>query len=456
MNLAIITVSGVRGIVNKDLGPQDASRLALRLGNYLKSGKVAVASDTRKSAPILKNAVISGLVAAGCTVFDLDYSSTPSVFKEVSVRNLDGGIMVTASHNPPEWNGLKFVIRPGRGIFENELEAIKNSTTETAPRIGRLFSNRPIYLEALKNKAGRDSAKGVKVALDLAGGVGCLFIPSLISSQGCAVHSIHGTPGIFPRIIDPTVDPLTALSNMVVSSSCDVGFAFDCDADRLVIVDAEGKKLNGDITLLTCLKYFLENSRNRTIAISADTTLAVEDLVREYNGNIVRAKVGEANVVRKIIENNCGAGGEGSSGGYIEPGFVMCRDGVYGATTITRMIRSEGSLEEIISQFSVYYQDRGNVRIDRSLGPVILNEIIKSEPGADRTDGVKIFPGGKSWVLIRPSNTENVIRVSAEAKSQQRAKELVTTYSREISEIAGSLEHDAMSWGANDSIDKFT
>ena len=446
----------MRGIVNKDLDASDASDLALRFGHFVKRGKVTVGCDTRKTSQILKNAVISGLVSAGCIVSDLDYSSTPSVFKEVAVRNLDGGIMVTASHNPPDWNGLKFVIRPGRGIFENELEAIKNSSNANDTRNGRVYSSRSVYLEILRNKAGKDSARGVRVALDLAGGVGCLFIPSIISGQGCTVHTIHGTPGIFPRIIDPTADRLTALSSMVTSSKCDVGFAFDCDADRLVIVDAEGKKLNGDATLLICLKYFLENSRNRTVAVSVDTTHAVEDLVREYNGKIVHSKVGEANVVRKLIENDCGAGGEGSSGGYIEPGFVMCRDGVYGATTITRMIRSEGSLKAILSQFSVYYQDRRNARVDRSFGPVILKEIVKSDPKADQTDGVKLFPGDKSWVLIRASNTENVIRVSAEAKSQQRATGLVNDYSRWISEIAGSLEHDALSWGASDTNDKFT
>ena len=454
--MAIVTVSGVRGVVNHDLSAAQVSNLALKFGNYLKGGRIAVATDTRKTASILKGAVVSGLTGAGCTVFDLEYSSTPSVFKEVSVRNLDGGIMVTASHNPPEWNGVKFVTGPGRGIFENELADIQNSPAAFAPRFGQIFSSRPVYHEILRNKAGRDSAKGVRIALDLAGGVGCLFIPNLISWQGCDVHTIHATPGIFPRIIDPTVDPLTALSDIVVDSKCDVGFAFDCDADRLVIVDASGKKLNGDATLLICLRYFLENSRNRTVAISVDTTLAAEDLVREYNGKIVRSKVGEPNVVRKIIENDCGAGGEGSSGGYIEPGFVMCRDGVYGATTITRMIKSEGSLKDLLSQFSVYYQDRRNVRIDRSLGPVILKDIVKTEPGADLTDGVKLFPEEKSWVLIRASNTENVIRVSAEAKTLQKAKDLVLEYSKKISEIAGGLEHDTLSWGANDAVDKFT
>lgn len=454
--MAIVTVSGVRGVVNHDLDASQSLEFALKFGNYLKEGKVAVATDTRKTAQILKGAVTSGLVTAGCDVFDLGYSSTPSVFKEVLVRKLDGGIMITASHNPPEWNGIKFVISPGRGIYETELSAIQNSLGTPAPRMGHLFSNRPLYLEALSNKAGKHSANGVKVGLDLAGGVGCLFIPSIISQQGCVVHSIHATPGIFPRIIDPTADPLTALSNIVVDSTCDVGFAFDCDADRLVIVDAQGKKLNGDATLLICLRYFLENSRNRNVAVSADTSLAAEDLVREYNGRIIHSKVGEANVVRKILENNCGAGGEGSSGGYIEPGFVMCRDGVFGATTITRMIREEGSLKHILSQFSEYHQERVNVRIDRSLGPVILNELAAAERGPDLTDGVKIFPDSKSWVLIRASNTENLMRVSAEARTEQQAKDLVSRYSSRIKEIASGLEHDAVSWGVNDSIGKYT
>ncbi|MGI0091030.1 MAG: hypothetical protein ACREBS_04930 [Nitrososphaerales archaeon] len=439
--MAIVTVSGVRGIVNQDIDASVASTLALKFGNFLKGGKVAVATDTRSTAQILKGAVVSGLVAAGCTVLDLDYSSTPSVFKEVSMRNLDGGLVITASHNPPEWNGIKFVVKGGRGVFEDELSLIQNASTEGATRIGQVFANRPVYLDILKNKAGKDTARGVKVALDLAGGVGSLFIPKLISYQGCTVHSIHSTPGIFPRIIDPTVDPLTALSDIVVSSSCDVGFAYDCDADRLVIVDDKGRKLPGDATLLVCLRYFLENSRNRNVAVSVDSTLAAEDLVREYNGKVIHSKVGEANVVRKILENGCGAGGEGSSGGYIEPGFVMCRDGVYGSTTITRMIRSEGSLRGLLSQFSVYYQDRGKVEIgNRSLGPRVLDEIAKTEPGADLTDGVKLKTSDKSWILIRSSNTENAIRVSAEAKTFEKARELVSNYTRKIVEISRTLE----------------
>lgn len=437
--MAIISVSGFRGIVNKDIDVSSATTLALKFGNFLGGGRVALATDTRKTAQMLKGAMISGLLASGCRVYDLNYSSTPSVFKEVSAKSLDGGIIITASHNPPEWNGVKLVVKGGRGIFEHELEAIQTSPVSFASKPGKIVAHNPTYIDVLKAKAGRGSANGVRVALDLAGGVGSLFIPSLISYQGCIVHSIHSTPGIFPRIIDPTVDPLTALSDLVRSSSCDVGFAYDCDADRLVIVDQNGRKLTGDATLLICLRYFLENSRNRNVAISVDTTLAAEDLVREYNGKIVYAKVGEANVVRKILENKCGAGGEGSSGGYIEPSFVMCRDGVYASTMITKIIKSEGSLKNVLSQFSVYYQDRGRVEIDRIHAPQILSELARTESGAILTDGVKVFASEKSWVLIRGSNTENTIRVSAEAKSQDKAKELVQDYTKKITQMASNI-----------------
>ena len=440
--MAIISVSGVRGIVNTDIDEVVATELALKFGNYMKGGSVALATDTRKTAPILKMAITSALVQTGCTVYDLDYSSTPSVFKEVTVRSLDGGIIVTASHNPPEWNGMKFVIRGGRGVFEQELDEIQRSSTLTAAKLGTVFPNKALYVETLRNKAGRDSAKGVKVALDLAGGVGCLFIPQLISFQGCDVHTIHATPGIFPRIIDPTVDPLTALSNLVLTRQCDVGFAYDCDADRLVIVDPDGKKLSGDATLLICLRYYLENARNRHIAISVDTSLAAEDLVREYNGKVVYSKVGEPNVVRKIMENNCGAGGEGSSGGYIEPSFLLCRDGVYASTMILKVIQSGGSLKELVSQFSEYYQHRGRVDIDRKLAPKILQIVAASESEADLTDGVKVRLSDRSWVLIRASNTENVIRVSAEAKTTGRAKQLVQEYTKRIAEIAKDLSKE--------------
>jgi phosphomannomutase len=440
--MPIVSVSGIRGIMNQDLDSRMAESIGLRFGTFVKSGLIALACDTRTTSTALKTALSSGLIRAGCVVYDLGFSSTPSVFKEVSARNLDGGIIVTASHNPPKWNGFKFVVKGGRGVFENELETIQNMQPHENLRQGRVFQRKALYFEILQAKAGFRSASGVKVALDLAGGVGSLFITSIIAYQGCEVHAMHDSPGIFPRTIDPTADPLVGLSSMVKNETCDVGFAYDCDADRLVIVDHDGRKMSGDATLLICLKYFLENSRNRSVAISVDTSLAAEDLVREYNGKVVYSKVGEGNVVRKIIENNCGAGGEGSSGGYIEPAFVMCRDGVHASTMITRMIKSEGSLSTITSSFRKYYQDRTKLEIDTKLTPRILQTLSRTENDVDLTDGVKVRMSDKSWVLVRGSNTENVIRISAESKSEFKSAELVKHFASKISEIARELSQN--------------
>jgi phosphomannomutase len=437
--LSIVSVSGIRGIFGVDLDAELAESIGTKFGTFLKNGVVAVACDTRTSSPGLKGVIISGLVQVGCTVFDLGFSSTPSVFKEVAVQGLDGAVMVTASHNPPEWNGIKLIMKGGRGVFDDELERIQNIVPKEDVRLGRVFSRQPVYRDILEAKAGRNTAKGVKVALDLAGGVGSYFIPSLISYQGCETHTLHDTPGIFPRIIDPTVDPLTGLSTLVKERHCDVGFAYDCDADRLVIVDQKANKMSGDATLLVCLRYFLENSRNRNIAVSVDTSLAAEDLVREYNGRVFYSKVGEGNVVRKILENNCGAGGEGSSGGYIEPGFVMCRDGVHASTMITRMIKNEGSLSAITSNFKKYYQDRSKLEIEREMAPSILDRLTHTEDDVDATDGVKIRLNDKSWVLIRGSNTENVMRVSVESLSESRSAELVNEFTKKIEAIKEDL-----------------
>jgi len=154
------------------------------------------------------------------------------------------------------------------------------------------------------------------------------------------------------------------------------------------------------------------------------------------------SKVGEANVLKKIIENNCGAGGEGSSGGYIEPGFVMCRDGVYASTIITKMIRSEGPLTDVVSSFQSYFQDRAKLEIDRAVAQQVLKELAITEEPVDLTDGVKIRMNDKSWALIRASNTENVIRISAEARSQARAEELVRNFSEKIKRIAQTTIRD--------------
>ncbi len=436
--MPIVSISGIRGVAGTDVTATYVERTASQFGSFLSGGSVALGSDTRTTSYSLREAALAGLLRSGCTVLDLGFSSTPSVFKEVAARRLSGGLVITASHNPPEWNGIKFVMKGGRGIFEEELASVQECE-ESPWRPGRAFRHKPIYVEILEALTASRSASGVKVALDMAGGVGSLFVPSILSREGCKVISMLDAPGIFQRTIDPTVDPLVLLTETVKREQCDVGFAFDCDADRLVIVDAEGHKLSGDATLLICLRYFIENSRNRSVAISVDTTLAAESLIRENNGTVNYSKVGEANVLRKIIENNCGAGGEGSSGGYIDPSFVMCRDGVYGSTLIARMLKSEGSLKSIMSSFKQYFQKRVTLEIKRTIAPQVIDSLSEMGGEIERIDGLKIRLDEKSWVLIRPSNTENVLRLSVEADSEFRAEQIVEDYTIKIKEIEQTI-----------------
>ena len=177
------------------------TRVALKFGNYLKGGTVAIGADTRKTSFALKSAIVSGLNPNRMHDIRSGYSSTPSVFKEVAINGLDGGIMVTASHNPPAWNGIKFVIRPGRGVFEPKLNPSRTLLLQARRGMEESFPVRSSYPEILRNKDWKRLRQGSKCTLDLAGGVGSLFIPQLITYQGCMVHSLHSTPGIFPRIM---------------------------------------------------------------------------------------------------------------------------------------------------------------------------------------------------------------------------------------------------------------
>jgi phosphomannomutase len=437
--LAIVSVSGIRGIFGQDLSVLELGNIGLKFANFLRGGSCVVGRDTRVTSNVVAQTVISGLLMGGCTVYDLGRISTPGVFRQVKEMRTMGGLSLTASHNPPEWNGVKFVIKGGRGIYDEELEQMMNCKPFAAPNYGNHYTIKPVYPERVVQSAGKGTCSGVRLAIDTGGGVGSIFIPSIFRELGCKVTVLNDSPSIFNRIIDPTIDELKELSETVTKNGCDAGLAFDCDADRLVIVDEKGRKLSPDSTLLTCMKYFLENSRNRKVAASVDTTLAIEEIVSEYNGLVVYAKVGESNVVRKMIENNCPVGGEGSSGGYIESNFVLCRDGVYASTLVAKMIKQSGSLSEVLKTFPQYCQIRTRIDCKRELAVKVLDYLLKGERNPEIVDGLKVHANAKSWVLIRASNTENIVRISAEAPNHEEALNLVEKYKRKIQDYILSI-----------------
>jgi len=439
--LKIISISGIRGIIGSDLSVNDFIIMGNGFGKYIKGGTCAVGRDTRSTGNTLTEGVISGLMERGCSVTDLGVTSTPAVFREVLKSDLEGGIMITASHNPPEWNGVKFVIRGGRGLFEDELcdllETFKPSASLTRFEHGYSKLVKPRYPSDIVSYVGKKSCLGLKVVLDLGGGAGCYFVAEIFKELGCEVVTINGSPGVFSREMDPTRDSLEGLSEAVRTCSGDIGVAYDCDADRVVFVDNEGLKLHSDYVLLIYLKYLADSHLMRNVVVSLDTSLGVEDLVEGAGCRVFYSKVGEANVVRRMFEEKILVGGEGSSGGLIVSDFNFCRDGVLASTIVAKMVKQYGSFRKVIEGLPKYFILREKIACLKEDSARIIHILSGEEKGTvDFTDGLKIRSDSeRCWILIRPSGTEHILRISVEARTKEKASGLMNYYRDKIIQI---------------------
>jgi phosphomannomutase len=431
--LTVTSTSGIRGVFNSDLLPEALTQYTRNFVRLVGGGELLLGRDTRATGPIASRVVASAVLGTGADLVDYGVISTPAIFRE-SRRKEKPAIIVTASHNEPEWNGLKFVV-DGRGINQAEFDEIlrkeskKESLGVASP--GRLVSSEGFsYNKELVEMAGEGSAKGVKVVLDLNGGAAVGHAPEILRALGCEVSTIGDTQGIFIRTIDPTNDPLDVLTRTVKNEDADVGFAFDCDGDRLVLVDNEGKKRTGDYMLTLTIKEALQNIERKDVVVSVDTTQAIDEVVEEAGGRVFRAKVGEANVVGLMAEKGVRLGGEGSSGGVIDSSFNNCRDSLVAAAVIVGALKRKGT--RVYEQVKSYHQAREKMEMARKKALEAVKKLRKENPGADALDGLKIKTSGSSWVLIRVSNTEDGVRVSAEASGMKEAEQLAHTYALKV------------------------
>jgi len=425
--LTIATISGVRGVFNKDLMEEDLLRYSKGFAVVAASSEILLGRDTRSTGELISRLVKGALLESGKNVMDYGVVSTPALFRESRLKQ-KAAIMITASHNEPEWNGLKFVLS-GRGVLQAELDRILKPPKKTAPVVGTPSARaapRSSYDRDLVSMVGEGSCEGVKVAIDVNGGAAVMHAPAILKSLGCDLTILGATPGVFSRTIDPTNDDLDLLVDTVKSKRCDVGFAFDCDGDRLVLVDGEGKKRTGDYMLTLAIKELLPGLQSRSVVVSADTTEAVDEVVSQMGGKTFRSKVGEANVISKMDEEHVDIGGEGSSGGLIDSRFNRCRDSMLAAITILRAIKRRGP--KIIDQAPSYTQIRMKVPLERKKALAAIKKLQKESPGADLLDGLKIGVSHRTWVLIRLSGTEDIVRVSAESASAKEAQQLAESY----------------------------
>ena len=381
--------------------------------------KCLVARDTRPSSYLILQTVSAAIMEQGINVLDLGIAPTPFVFHE-SIK-YGNGIIVTASHNPFEWNGLKFIIN-GRGIFEKELDLIQQENILSGTQFGEMYALNSNYISdilELLRKSGYledNRKKRNTIGLDPGGGAISSYIPKLYNSLNQEFYTINDIAGISSRSPDPTTDDLLELRKLVLSKKLDLGFAFDMDADRLVVVDKNGNKLSPDLTLLLCIASVLDHGAKKFVA-SLDTSNSIKRIITEYGGSLYHSKVGEANVVKEILRLNADAGGEGSSAGFIMPKFDMCRDGILASAIISSL--SDDLYNHCMEIASKYSTIRSKIPMESSFQKQVIEKFGDNfqEKSYDivKMDGTKIMIDDNSWILIRSSNTEHAVRISVES-----------------------------------------
>ena len=406
------TISGIRGVVGEDLTLMDVLRFCGGFAGIIQSGRCYVGRDTRPSGPVLQGMAAAALMGCGVDVHDLGMVPTPVVFRES--RGGAAGLVVTSSHNPVGWNGLKFVLE-GRGINQPELDEVVRGRGSMDGPWGSSFEATSTYLEDLHRVVG-DIPGSPAVLVDGGGGAASEMAPAALRMLGCRTGTI--------RTEEPRPDPTAGgLERLVAGSSgYDAGVAFDMDGDRMVLV-MNGTVQPPDATLGLGVAAALELGHRRFV-LSADTSVLVEQYLLERGGRVYRSPVGEANVVAAMAEREAGAGGEGSSAGFILPGFNRCRDGMLAAGLVASMI-PDGTAGRVLEEVT------GSIIIREKVpgGPETLERIgermrgISSE--VDTADGIRAVLDEPSWVLVRASNTEDVIRISAEAGTLEECRRIV-------------------------------
>jgi phosphomannomutase len=432
----MISVSGVRGIYGDGLTEEVAELFAYAFGR-LYGGPVVVGRDSRSSGEALSQAVFSGLQKAGMDVIDLGLASTPTTEMAVTAQEAAGGIIITASHNPEQWNGLKF-LGPD-GVFLDSKEAVElleeynvqgGVDKKTLKGVLSTWDGAEDYhidsilgLDILDVETIR-SAEFV-VGLDAVNGVGGSVCTKLLERLGCTVHAINVEPnGKFPHGAEPVPDNITDLCRLIQEKSADVGFAVDPDVDRLSLVDEEGNAPGEEYTLALATDYLFEHGV-RTAACNLSTSQMIDDAAERHGAKVYRAAVGEINVVEKMREVNARIGGEGN-GGIIYPALHAGRDAVLGMALILQsMIDPGATVSELANHFTRYSMLKQKIAIPEGGDWAEAIKTAFSGANLDFTDGIKAIMG-KSWVHVRPSNTEPVIRVIAEAPAYDEVVRLVT------------------------------
>lgn len=429
-----ISISGVRGVVGDSLTPDLLTRFSQAFGTYMGSGRVVVGRDTRTSGEMVRQAVVSGLLSAGCRIVDAGVCPTPTVQLLVRKLRAHGGIAITASHNPPEWNALKFVgpdalflsVARGRELLDIYHQGEYTKARGTRIRVvesmpGAIDQHIAAVLEALGPLPA--DRRRPRVVLDACNGAGSIVGPRLLEALGAEVIGINTTPdGRFPRPAEPTPENLKALCAAVREHRADIGFAQDMDADRLAIVSELGEPIGEERTLVLAVEHVLGRTPGPVVA-NLSTTHALEPVAQRFGCAVFRTPVGEANVTEGMQRHRAVIGGEGN-GGVIYPRINFARDSLVGMGLLLHRLADSGrTVSELVSALPALEI----VKIQFPFPSQRLGEVLRkarkeyADFPMDLRDGVKVMLPD-AWFLLRGSNTEPVLRVVAEAASEDAAR----------------------------------
>ena len=454
----ISSVSGIRGTLGGKTGdnltPIDVVRFASAYGSWLlqnhEKAMVVVGRDARPSGPMIQTLVQQTLISLGIDVIDVGLSTTPTVELEVVRHEAQGGIILTASHNPKEWNALKLLNEKGEFLNAQEGEKINQMSQNLSAidfaaidDLGSICSETDAiqhHIDAIRNLPLVDlkaiQSKEFKVVVDGVNSSGGIAVPKLLEALGAEVVPIHCEPnGDFPHNPEPLAHHLTDLSEAVVAHQADLGIAVDPDVDRLVFMDEEGILFGEEYTLVACADYVLRTNPGNTVS-NLSSTRALAEVTSQYGGNYVASAVGEAHVVELMKKTNAVIGGEGN-GGVIYPDLHYGRDALVGiALFLSHLCHADCSVSVLRSQYPNWLMRKDKVALSPQHDVDALLDSIASAHAAFQVttiDGVKIdFPDG--WVHVRKSNTEPIVRIYAEAKTEQRLDELVGEIQRFVKE----------------------
>jgi phosphomannomutase/phosphoglucomutase len=447
--------NGVRGLANVELTPDVVVKIGLAIGTFFGKKNLLLGHDARTSCSMLAKAVMSGLTATGCNVYFVGMVPTPSLQFAVKNHKMNGGVIITASHNPAEYNGIKVVWKDGIEISRDQEVEIErfyfgNSFNFASwDKLGEIKEISGIinseYISAIKNRVDVEkiSKKQFHVVVDAANSVGGLTTPHLMRELGCKVTSINANiDGTFPgRQPEPSPESLGELAATVKAIGADIGVAFDGDADRSIFVGENGEVYMGDKTFAIVLKQFLLKNKGATVVTPVSSSTLIKDTADAYNGKVEWTKVGSVTVSHKMREVNAELGGEENGGVFYGPHQAV-RDGAMTTALLLEIMAETGKkLSELVAEQPQYFIEKRKIECPNEKKAMLQTRIyeqVKNE-NVNTIDGVKIWFNDQSAILIRASGTEPIYRLYAEEKKKEKTLELVEEYSLRLKELLQNI-----------------